>query len=213
MASCCSASPRRRVCEAVTQAMARLTTRDYKSAQRRALDFGRLREFGAGVLVGAVLASALFVYMGGKRLATQEAAEEPRPEPQRVAPEAADPTAAGTGQAPEKYDFYEMLPNFEVVVPEKDKEVKRDLPATARIERPGVYVLQAGSYRNQSDADRVRAQLALQGIDAKVQRVAVDADVWHRVRIGPVTRLEDLNKLRKQLQAAEIDALVIRVGD
>ena len=193
--------------------MARLTTRDYKTAQRRALDFGRLREFGAGVLVGAVLASALFVYMGGKRLATQEAAEEPRPEPQRVAPEAADPTAAGTGQAPEKYDFYEMLPNFEVVVPEKDKEVKRDLPATARIERPGVYVLQAGSYRNQSDADRVRAQLALQGIDAKVQRVAVDADVWHRVRIGPVTRLEDLNKLRKQLQAAEIDALVIRVGD
>ena len=193
--------------------MARLTTRDYKSAQRRALDFGRLREFGAGVLVGAVLASALFVYMGGKRLATQEAAEEPRPEPQRVAPGAADPTAAGTGQAPEKYDFYEMLPNFEVVVPEKDKEVKRDLPATARIERPGVYVLQAGSYRNQSDADRVRAQLALQGIDAKVQRVAVDADVWHRVRIGPVTRLEDLNKLRKQLQAAEIDALVIRVGD
>ena len=193
--------------------MARLTTRDYKSAQRRALDFGRLREFGAGVLVGAVLASALFVYMGGKRLATQEAAEEPRPEPQRVAPGAADPTAAGTGQAPEKYDFYEMLPNFEVVVPEKDKEVKRDLPATARIERPGVYVLQAGSYRNQSDADRVRAQLALQGIDAKVQRVAVDADVWHRVRIGPVTRLEELNKLRKQLQAAEIDALVIRVGD
>jgi len=193
--------------------MVRLTTRDYKTAQRRALDFGRLREFGAGVLVGAVLASALFVYMGGKRLATQEAAEEPRPEPQRVAPGAADPTAAGTGQAPEKYDFYEMLPNFEVVVPEKDKEVKRDLPATARIERPGVYVLQAGSYRNQSDADRVRAQLALQGIDAKVQRVAVDADVWHRVRIGPVTRLEELNKLRKQLQAAEIDALVIRVGD
>ena len=193
--------------------MARLTTRDYKTAQRRALDFGRLREFGAGVLVGAVLASALFVYMGGKRLASQEAAGGPRPEPHRVAADTADPTAAGTGQSAEKYDFYEMLPNFEVVVPEKDKEVKRDLPATARIERPGVYVLQAGSYRNQSDADRVRAQLALQGIDARVQRVAVDADVWHRVRIGPITRLEELNKLRKQLQAAEIDALVIRVGD
>jgi len=146
-------------------------------------------------------------------LASQEAARGPRPEPHRVEADTADATAAGTGQSAEKYDFYEMLPNFEVVVPEKDKEVKRDLPATARIERPGVYVLQAGSYRNQSDADRVRAQLALQGIDAKVQRVAVDADVWHRVRIGPVTRLEELNKLRKQLQAAEIDALVIRVGD
>ena len=120
---------------------------------------------------------------------------------------------AGTAAAGEKYDFCEMLPNFEVVVPEKDKEVKRDLPATAKIERQGVYVLQAGSYRNEADADRVRAQLAMQGIDAKVQRVAVDADVWHRVRIGPITRLDDLNRLRKQLQAADVDALVIRVGD
>jgi cell division protein FtsN len=106
-----------------------------------------------------------------------------------------------------------MLPNFEVVVPEKDKDVKRDTPATARVERPGVYVLQAGSYRNEADADRVRAQLSMQGIDAKVQRVAVDADVWHRVRIGPITKLDELNKLRKQLQAADVDALVIRVGD
>jgi cell division protein FtsN len=74
-------------------------------------------------------------------------------------------------------------------------------------------VLQAGSYRNEADANRVRAQLALQGVDAKVQRVAVDTDVWHRVRIGPINNLDELNKVRKQLQAAEVDALVIRVGD
>jgi cell division protein FtsN len=59
----------------------------------------------------------------------------------------------------------------------------------------------------------VRQQLSMQGIDAKVQRVSVDADVWHRVRIGPITSLDQLNKLRKQLQAADVDALVIRVGD
>ncbi len=106
-----------------------------------------------------------------------------------------------------------MLPNFEVVVPEKDKEVKRDLTPAAKIERPGVYVLQAGSYRNEADANRVRAQLALQGVEAKVQRVAVDADVWHRVRVGPISSLDELNRLRRQLQAAEVDALVIRVGD
>jgi cell division protein FtsN len=76
-----------------------------------------------------------------------------------------------------------------------------------------VYVLQAGSYRNEADANRVRAQLALQGVDAKVQRVAVDTDVWHRVRIGPINNLDELNKVRRQLQAAEVDALVIRVGD
>jgi cell division protein FtsN len=74
-------------------------------------------------------------------------------------------------------------------------------------------VLQAGSYRNQADAERVRAQLALQGVQAKVQRVAVDSDVWHRVRVGPINNLDELNKVRRQLQAAEVDALVIRVGD
>ena len=171
-----------------------------------------MREFGTGALVGIVLATGLSVYyMNSRHEPGREKSEAPRPEPHRAAP--ADPDAAAATSSGEKYDFYEMLPNFEVVVPEKDKEVKRDLPATARVERPGVYVLQAGSYRNEADADRVRAQLALQGIDAKVQRVAVDSDVWHRVRIGPITKLDELNRLRKQLQAAEVDALVIRVGD
>jgi cell division protein FtsN len=193
--------------------MAKLTHRDYKTAPRRGVEFGRLREFGFGALVGVVFASAVFVYVGGRKQGAHDpAADVPHPDPHRQAP--ADTEAgAGTTQTGEKYDFYQMLPNFEVVVPEKEKDVKRDLPATAKIERPGIYVLQAGSYRNESDADRVRDQLSKEGIDAKVQRVAVDTDVWHRVRIGPITKLDDLNKLRKQLQAADVDAIVIRVGD
>jgi cell division protein FtsN len=192
--------------------MARLTSRDYKRTTRRPLDLGRWREFFYGLLAGGALAGVAFVYAGARLHKAPELADAPRPEPHRAAPADADPSGTATPKA-EKYDFYEMLPNFEVVVPEKDKEVKRDLPAAAAIERPGVYVLQAGSYRNQADAERVQKQLALQGVTAKVQRVAVDADVWHRVRIGPITSLEELNKVRKQLQAAEVDALVIRVGD
>jgi cell division protein FtsN len=192
--------------------MTRQTHRDYKTNQRRAMDLGRLREFGFGTLAGVVVASVVFVYVGGKRSAAHDAAEVPHPDPHRVAPTDTE-AATGAGQTAAKYDFYQMLPNFEVVVPEKEKDVKRDLPATAKIERPGVYVLQAGSYRNESDADRVREQLSKEGIDAKVQRVAVDTDVWHRVRIGPITKLDELNKLRKQLQAADVDAIVIRVGD
>ena len=76
-----------------------------------------------------------------------------------------------------------------------------------------MYFLQAGSYRDFGEADRVRSQLARQDIAASVQRVAVDSDVWHRVRIGPVRDLTQLNHLRQQLQAADIDTLVIRVGD
>ena len=98
-------------------------------------------------------------------------------------------------------------------MPEEDKDVRRDLPSAAKVERPGVYVLQAGSYRNEADAERVRAQLALQSVRAVVQHVAIDADVWHRVRVGPISNLDQLNKLRRQLQQAELDALVIQVGD
>jgi cell division protein FtsN len=187
----------------------RLTTRDYKKNSRRPLEWARLKEFGAGLLVGVVITSGLFIY---KSDAHKALPDKPRPEPQQRAASSDGEAAAGQGESGDHYDFYEMLPNFEVVVPEKDREVKRDLPA-AKIERPGVYVLQAGSYRNLADAERVRAQLSLQGIDAKVQRVAVDNDEWHRVRIGPISDINELNRVRKQLQAAEIDGLVIRVGD
>jgi cell division protein FtsN len=191
----------------------RLTARDYKKGARRPLELERWREFGAGVLVGAALAAVLFSYA---RRPEHPAAEAPRPEPHRTAAvdagaAAADAAASGDAAA-QRYDFYQMLPNFEVVVPEKERDVKRDVPA-AKIERPGVYVLQAGSYRNEADAERVAKQLSLQGIDAKVQRVAVDADVWHRVRVGPISDLAQLNRVRKQLHAAEIDAIVIRIGD
>ena len=74
-------------------------------------------------------------------------------------------------------------------------------------------LFRSGSYRNEGDADRVSRQLTLQGIDAKVQRVALDSDVWFRVRVGPISDLLQLNKARRQLQAADVDALVIRVGD
>jgi cell division protein FtsN len=59
----------------------------------------------------------------------------------------------------------------------------------------------------------VARQLTLQGIGARVQRVALDTDVWFRVRVGPISDLAQLNKVRRQLQSADVDALVIRVGD
>jgi cell division protein FtsN len=192
----------------------RASTRDYKRRQKPSLELWKMREFGMGALVGIILAGSATVFIMNARqheAAAREKNEAPRPDPRRKAP--TDPEATATAAAGEKYDFYEMLPKFEFVVPEKDKEVKSDHPTAANVERQGVYVLQAGSYRNEADADRVRQQLSMQGIDAKVQRVAVDADVWHRVRIGPITNLDQLNKLRKQLQAADVDALVIRVGD
>lgn len=161
-----------------------------------------------GLVVGLVVGAMgwAFTHQGQH---APVALDAPKPEGHKTPPEA---HVEGTGSAPQHYDFYSMLPNFEVVVPEKEVAVKRDLP-TAKIEKPGAYVLQAGSYHNESDADRVARQLTLQGIDAKVQRVALDTDVWFRVRVGPINDLPLLNKVRRQLQAADVDSLVIRVGD
>jgi cell division protein FtsN len=123
-----------------------------------------------------------------------------------------DTDAADSGTEAKAYDFYDMLPRFEMVVPEKDKDVRPDTKSVPETRR-GTYVLQAGSYKNYADADRVRAKLALQGVESKVQKVSVDNDTWHRIRIGPISKLDELNRLRQILHKADVDVLVIRVGD
>jgi len=188
--------------------VSRLTARDYKKTARHPLQWARWRDFLVGLLVGAVLVTVVF---GFAHRTQNAAADGPRPERHRALPaEAAGADAAAESAG--RYDFYQMLPHFEVVVPEKERDVRRDVP-TAKIERPGVYVLQAGSYRDEAEAARIAKQLALQGINAKVQRVAVDNDVWHRVRVGPISDLAELNRVRRRLQDADVDAIVIRVGD
>lgn len=192
--------------------MNRLTARDFKQARGGGFGFDRYRQFSYGLATGLVVALLVYVVMNQRALQVGSEAAL-RPEPRATAqPADAAPEAEVAAGADKQFDFYEMLPKFEVVVPERDREVKRDAP-TAEVERPGVYVLQAGSYRGQADAERARKQLALQGIQAVVQRVAVDSDVWHRVRIGPIGDLAELNRVRDKLRAADIDALVIRVGD
>jgi cell division protein FtsN len=185
------------------------SARDYKSARPRSAGASRWQDFAMGLVTGAVVGAMTwaFTHQGQHMPVPLDA-----PKPEAHKPLSAELPAQADGSGPQHYDFYSMLPNFEVVVPEKELAVKRDLPA-AKIEKPGAYVLQAGSYRNEGDADRVARQLTLQGIAAKVQRVALDNDVWFRVRVGPISDLAQLNKVRHQLQSAEVDALVIRVGD
>ena len=197
----------------------RLTTRDYKRARHSQFDFdfARWRDLGLGLAVGLCVAGV--VYVSDHR--APEAPPAEHPVPRRASADVAaassgtagsDAAAAdGTSPAEAKYDFYHMLPKFEVVVPEKERGTQ--VAPAAQIDRPGVYFLQAGSFRDVNVAERIRAQLGKLGIEATVQRVAVDADVWHRVRIGPIRDLSKLNRLRAQLRQSELDALVIRVDD
>lgn len=185
----------------------RLSARDYKHASKRSSGLPlHYRTFAIGLGVGLMV--ALAVYVVTHRAVPAVAEVKPQPHPKAKAD---DPTAEPTEPATQ-YDFYDMLPKFEVVIPEKERDARRDT-SSAPVEQPGAYVLQVGSYKNEAEAERVRGQLAKQGIEATVQRVAVDADVWHRVRIGPFRDLARLNATRKELRAAGIDVMMLRVGD
>ena len=111
-----------------------------------------------------------------------------------------------------RFTFYDMLPNFEVIIPEQEPDVEVDAAPQAVLE-PGLYVLQAGSFSAYNDADRRRAELALHGIESQIQRVTIDDKTYHRVRIGPTSDLDRLNMLRSRLRTAKIDVLRIRLGD
>lgn len=123
-----------------------------------------------------------------------------------------DAAAADSGNRENRFTFYDMLPNFEVVIPEVEHQVAVDSEPRAVVE-PGVYVLQAGSFSTHADADRRRAELALHGVESSIQKVTIDDRTYHRVRIGPTDDLDELNLLRSRLRAAEIDVLRIRLGD
>jgi len=87
------------------------------------------------------------------------------------------------------YDFYN-LPKFEVVIPERKRTsgpTRNPCPETRR----GTYVLQAGSYKNFADADRVRAQLAASGRRIQGAKVSVDNGHLARIRIGTISKLDD----------------------
>lgn len=165
-----------------------------------------------GLAIGLSVALAIWLQRG-------QVAAPPKPEP--VARQAPPPTlddngetAAQSAEQPpaNRFEFYDMLPNFEVVIPEQEPNATVDNEPQAVVES-GVYILQAGSFSSYVDADRRRAQLALQGIESTIQRVAIDDKTYHRVRIGPIEDLDKLNMLRSRLRAANIDVLRIRLGD
>jgi cell division protein FtsN len=185
-----------------------LSSRDYKHGGRGGPSLlQKYQQFLGGLALGLFV--AVVVYLTGQRPQAPVAEEQPLP---RAGKGEAVAATVDPEDAPSQYDFYEMLPKFEVVVPERERDVRADLPS-APVSSPGVYVLQAGSYRSQPDAERMRSMLAKQGIEATVQRVQVDADVWHRVRIGPFRELKSLNDTRASLRKADIDVIVVRFGD
>ena len=112
-----------------------------------------------------------------------------------------------------RFDFYTILPEMEVVVPEQEITGK-PREGVRQVEAPGTYILQAGSFRALQQADQLKAKLALLGLQAGIQTVTISAnETWHRVRVGPFKDLNTLNAARVRLKENDIDAILLRLGD
>jgi len=108
-----------------------------------------------------------------------------------------------------KFDFYTILPELEVAIPEEDL-LKNFKDNKAKKENHS-YTLQAGSFKKFKEADKLKALLALQGIEANIQKVKINnGDTWHRVRVGPLTTSKALNKARRRLRDLGIASIVVK---
>jgi cell division protein FtsN len=182
--------------------------RDYKHRSRNSRNSSApgWQWFVAGLTFG--LMTALGVYLYDRRPGGPLESTAARPVPAATAREEAEAPV----RPESRFDFYDELPKFEVVIPEHERDVSADV-AQAPVRQPGTYVLQAGSFRSAADADRVQATLALQGIESRIQNVTIDEDTWHRVRIGPFADLDELERMRAKLREKHIEVLMIRVVD
>jgi cell division protein FtsN len=167
----------------------------------------------SGILIG--LAVSLFFMFHGS-LSDLKAYLPGLDEPVSVQPEAPlddDPELTPKKETSPRYDFFTVLPEMEVVVPEQEL-AKRAQPAdeSSADMDSNRYILQVGSFRNASDAEQRKAQLALMGLFAKVQTVTVNDAVWHRVRIGPVNGARKADEMRRQLQDGGFTTLVMKAS-
>lgn len=176
---------------------------------------GAVLPFLAGLSIGLLAAFAVFIYhyqsllqgeapritvhnaAPGRGTVARPLAPEPTPDP---APEPAAPT----------FDFYQILPNREVSMSEWEAET----PAAGAVEPSAdkLFILQAGSFKTSEAADQIKAELALIGIEADVQRVVINGqDVLHRVRIGPFKSKQTFEDTRQRLIANDLDFVVLNL--
>lgn len=112
---------------------------------------------------------------------------------------------------PPKFDFYNILPNKELNISEwvaEEPTLQQPIVQDAN----SVFILQVGSFKQLEAADQVKAQLALLGITADIQRVVINGqDAIYRVRVGPFTDQQKLNEARLRLQENKFEFMLLKL--
>lgn len=174
----------------------------------------------AGVVLG--LALALAAIYGGIAPNLRRSPDLPQPATDRggkPADGSAEAPASGTGKP--RYDFYTVLPEMEVLIPDSElrEQVRAETPpagtqtpATPPPTAPSAvrYRLQAGSYRDPRPAEEAKARLALLGISATVQSVNVNGATYHRVYVGPYNSAAEVERVKQQLADNGVPAITVK---
>jgi cell division protein FtsN len=171
-----------------------------------------------GLLIGVVAAGAWYLGNGGdvKQLL-------PRPDPEARAPVVADEPVAQDAPEPRakpKFEFYDVLRDKEVLIPDAELTAQAQAEAAAAAAADAAppqdtadgvrYLLQAGAFRSAADAEALKARIALTGEVARVESAEIEGGTIHRVRLGPYPNAGSLAAAKQALGSHGIQAMAIR---
>lgn len=163
-----------------------------------------------GLILGLGIAVGVAWYMSKTPIPFLTKAKPPEKavaEPGKALPK---PDEKTTQQADKpRFDFYKILPGAEEPVTEQ--QIKQAAKPGAPAEN---FVLQVGAFQNPADADNLKARLALLGVEAGVEPVNLaEKGTWYRVRVGPYTKVDEINRLRQTLAQNGIEASLVKIKD
>ena len=197
-------------------------TRDYKKVSSKSNSGESAGPFLLGLFIGLLLGLGIALGVAwyinkmpspfvSKEKPTALPGAETKLEPPAPLPKQEEkPAKVPTAKDKPRFDFYKILPGAEE--PVTDQELRQ----AAKQKEPSkdLYFLQAGAFQNLTYADNLKARLALLGVEAGIQSATLaDKSVWHRVRAGPYSKIDEINRVRTALKQNGIDTSLIKVRD
>ena len=168
------------------------------------------RDRANGVVAGVAAGIAIYFFKTPIPFADRARVPDKAPPADQKLPET--PKSAKAEDKP-RFDFYRILPGREEPVTERQMREAAKQAGKSGAPKDS-YFLQAGSFQNPADADNLKARLALMGLEAGVEPANLaEKGVWYRVRLGPYTRVDEINRIRQQLTQNGVDASLVRITD
>lgn len=175
----------------------------------------------AGILIGMMLGLAIaggvawYILKTPNPFANKEPREAARPAPDgaKLAPAktaGSEVAASGVGEGKPRFEFYKVLTDKpDAAAPAQKGSGKPEKSAQPAGKTAGkeTYMLQAGAFSDADDAEKMKAKLAMLGMEASIQIVTVaDKGILHRVRLGPYQGADEMNMALAALKQNGVNA-------